>query len=120
MGLVRGPGTAAVVGGNLRPCTSVLLFSRGGPGGAVPDVGGENPGPNEPGRGTSVVEETEGRRQELVTIRVQAVAPLLALGGTNRTRGWMPKSQRKPRIRGRPGGNCPVRRASGLVTVRVH
>ena len=24
------------------------------------------------------------------------------------------------RIRGSPGGNCPVRRASGLVTVRVH
>jgi hypothetical protein len=27
------------------------------------------------------------RRQELVTIQVQALAPLLALGGTNRTRG---------------------------------
>lgn len=30
------------------------------------------------------------------------------------------KPERTPRIRGSRGGNCPVRRASGLVTDRVH
>src|SRR5512135_154870 len=61
MGLIRRPWTAAVVGGDRRSCTSAFLFSRGGPGGAVTDVGGEDLGLNAPVRGTSVVEETEGR-----------------------------------------------------------
>ena len=67
------------------------------------------------------MEETEGREgEEFVTIEVQVFATLLALGGANRTRGSTQKSRRKPRIRGGPGGNRPAKRASGLVTVRVH
>jgi hypothetical protein len=45
---------------------------------------------NESVRGTSVVEENRGsRRQEFVTIEVQGIAPLLDLGGADRTqRQW--------------------------------
>src|SRR5512135_1454624 len=39
MGLIRRPGMDAIAGGNRRPCT-VVSFSRGGPGGAVADLGG--------------------------------------------------------------------------------
>ena len=35
MGLIGRPGTAALAGENRRSCTLVVLFSRGGPGGAV-------------------------------------------------------------------------------------
>src|SRR5215210_3500096 len=37
-----------------------------------------------------------GRVRRFVTIEVQALAPLLGLGGTNRTRGWMPIVPEKP------------------------
>jgi hypothetical protein len=60
MGLIGSPGTAPIAEGSRRSCTSELLFIYGGPGGAVSDVGGENPGLNELVRGTSVVEESEG------------------------------------------------------------
>jgi hypothetical protein len=59
MGLIRSPGTATVAEGGRRSCTSARLFINCGPGGAVSDVGVENPGLNELVRGTSVVEETE-------------------------------------------------------------
>ena len=56
---------------------------------------------NEPVRGTSVVEETEGRGgEELVTIEVRVIAPLLDLGGANRTRGESAKSPRESRESG--------------------
>ena len=61
MGWIGRPGTAAMAGRNRRSCTLVFSFSRGGPGGAAPDIGGENPGLDEPVRGASVVEEAEGR-----------------------------------------------------------
>lgn len=52
---------AAVERGNCRSCTLDFLFTNGGPGEAAPDVGGESQGLESSVRGTSVVEETEGR-----------------------------------------------------------
>src|SRR3954463_8336794 len=40
MGLAGRPWPATVAGGNRRSCTLACLFRRGGPGGAVLDVGG--------------------------------------------------------------------------------
>ena len=42
-------------------CSGSFASTNGGPGEAAPDVGGEGQGLNEPVRGTSAVEETEGR-----------------------------------------------------------
>src|SRR5512135_2385792 len=62
------------------------------------------------------------RRQELVTIGVQAFAPVLALGGTNRTRGWMPKvpektENQRPSRRKRPRQeSLRPRNSSGSLT----
>src|SRR5512140_3212553 len=61
MGLIRRPGTATIAGRNRRPCIPVVLFSRGGPGGAVRDIAGRARVRNESVREASVVEETEGR-----------------------------------------------------------
>jgi len=60
-GLNREPERGVVGGRDRQSCTSELLFTGDGPGGAVVDVGGESQGLNESGRGTSVVEETEDR-----------------------------------------------------------
>jgi hypothetical protein len=84
-GSIRSPGTAAPVGGKRRSCTLEFLFTGGGPGGAVVDVGvarSERIGSRDLGRGGN----RGSRRQGFVTIEVQGIAPLLDLGGANRTR----------------------------------
>jgi hypothetical protein len=55
MGLIRRRGTATVAGANRRPCTLEFMFSKGGPGGATPDIGGRPRAWNAPVRETSVV-----------------------------------------------------------------
>jgi hypothetical protein len=42
----------------------------------------------------------ESRREEVVTIEVQVIAPLLDLGGANRSRRGMPKVSEKAQIQG--------------------
>jgi hypothetical protein len=119
MGLIRRPGTAAIAGGNRRPCTPVVSFSRGGPGGAVADVGGGVrvgtswiEGPRSWGRPR--VQRTGTRNDWGPGHR-----PLLDLGGTSRTGVERPRAE-NAEDPGRPGGGRPVRRASGLGTaVRV-
>jgi hypothetical protein len=63
MGLTGRSRTAPVADRNLRSCTLVFLYSHGGLGGAVPDVGGRVGvlARRFEVRETSVVEETEGR-----------------------------------------------------------
>jgi hypothetical protein len=62
------------------------------------------------------------RNQELVTIEVRAFAPCLALGGTNRTRGWIPKVPEKTVNQGPSWRNLPrqeslkPRNSSGSLT----
>jgi hypothetical protein len=85
--LDQGPEKASVKGGNSQSCTlgclftrtaleepittaervdpglmsATILFTIDGPGGAVVEARGESPGRNASVRGSSVVEETEGR-----------------------------------------------------------
>jgi hypothetical protein len=62
------------------------------------------------------------RPRTLLRRRRSLIPPLRSSDGPPEAINPVPSlhSQRKSRIRGGPGGNCPVRRASGLVTVRVH
>jgi hypothetical protein len=121
MGLIGRPWTAAFERGGYRPCTLVILFIRCGRGGAAVAVGGkrrslERVGSMDLGRGG----DRGSRSEELVTIEVQAVAPCWPWEEPTGPADGCQKSQRNPGIRGSPGGNRPIRRASGLVTVRVH
>ena len=60
------------------------------------------------------------RGHEFVTIGVQATVPCWTWQAPTGLADACEKSQRKPKYKGSPGGNRPVQRASGLVTVRVH
>ena len=85
------------------------------------DVGGESRGLNESGSGTSDVEETEGRGgRNVVTTEIQVIAPLLDLGGANRSRGDDAKGPGESRESGVvPEETAPSGERSGCVTVRV-
>lgn len=61
MGLIGGPVAAVVRARICGLCTPVFVFSGGGSGGSVADVGEANPGRDEQDQAPSVWEETEDR-----------------------------------------------------------
>ena len=86
MGLIRRPGTVAIAGGNRRSCTLVDLFSRGGLGGAVPDVEGRvRVGPSQ-FEGPRSWRKPKVRRSGVRNDWGPSHCPLLDLAGTNRSR----------------------------------